>query len=366
MSDIYDELSLGSLRLRTNAPVLAICGWSGAGKTTLIEDLIPRLAARGLDVVVVKHDAHSLDVDRPGKDTDRFFRAGAKSVYAFDERQLFQRTSAGVSHFDSPTPISEADVVLVEGLKRSSIDKIWLHHPDRSEMTEPEHHTLAILDPGAERTDLAEEKIVEWLDARWRLREQWIGVLFGGGSRRMGSPKHLLRLGNRTMIETVVGRLRGACPNLALLGERPLPEDLARDARLIPDAPDVQGPLAGILAAVRWNPSATWTFVACDMPALDAGFIDWLREQRRPGAWCVLPELPDNDRIEPLAAVYEPQIFPFLEHLGRNSTYTLQSLQNHGKAVVMRPPPRLTPCLLNANTPEDWQTITGSIPSPGA
>ena len=35
------------------AAVLAVCGWKGAGKTTVIEAVLPRLAAVGLRVAAL-------------------------------------------------------------------------------------------------------------------------------------------------------------------------------------------------------------------------------------------------------------------------------------------------------------------------
>jgi len=71
-------------------PVVGVCGYSGAGKTTLIESLIPVLRQEGLSVAVVKHDAHGLSVDSRGKDSDRFYRAGA-DVLAHGFSQSFVR-----------------------------------------------------------------------------------------------------------------------------------------------------------------------------------------------------------------------------------------------------------------------------------
>ena len=65
---------------RTAVPVLGFAGFSGAGKTTLVEQLIARLSAGGLRVGVVKHAHHAFDVDRPGKDSHRHRSAGAIEV----------------------------------------------------------------------------------------------------------------------------------------------------------------------------------------------------------------------------------------------------------------------------------------------
>jgi molybdopterin-guanine dinucleotide biosynthesis adapter protein len=48
--------------------VIGLAGWSGAGKTTLVDQLIPALIARGLRVSTLKHAHHAFDIDRPGTD----------------------------------------------------------------------------------------------------------------------------------------------------------------------------------------------------------------------------------------------------------------------------------------------------------
>ena len=50
-------------------PIITFVGKSGTGKTTLLEQLIPMLKARGLRLAVLKHDAHHFEMDKPGKDT---------------------------------------------------------------------------------------------------------------------------------------------------------------------------------------------------------------------------------------------------------------------------------------------------------
>jgi len=60
--------------------VVGFAGYSGAGKTTLVERLIPVLKQRGLRVSVVKHAHHRFDIDHPGKDTFRHREAGAFEV----------------------------------------------------------------------------------------------------------------------------------------------------------------------------------------------------------------------------------------------------------------------------------------------
>lgn len=60
--------------------VVSFVGPSGVGKTTLIERLIPILAATGERIGTVKHAPHGHDVDRRGSDSWRHRAAGAQAV----------------------------------------------------------------------------------------------------------------------------------------------------------------------------------------------------------------------------------------------------------------------------------------------
>jgi molybdopterin-guanine dinucleotide biosynthesis protein B len=50
-------------------PIVSIVGKSDSGKTTLIERLIPEIKRRGYRIATVKHDTHSFEIDREGKDS---------------------------------------------------------------------------------------------------------------------------------------------------------------------------------------------------------------------------------------------------------------------------------------------------------
>ena len=60
--------------------ILSIVGKSGSGKTTLIEKLLPELKHRGMRIGTIKHSAHEMDMDKPGKDSWRHRQAGADTV----------------------------------------------------------------------------------------------------------------------------------------------------------------------------------------------------------------------------------------------------------------------------------------------
>lgn len=109
--------------------VVGFAGFSGAGKTTLVEQLIPALKLRGLRVSVVKHAHHKFDIDHPGKDTWRHREAGAFEVVAASARRLvLMREFEQCGELSVHQLIAElypgADWVLVEGFKDSDLHKI--------------------------------------------------------------------------------------------------------------------------------------------------------------------------------------------------------------------------------------------------
>ena len=107
-------------------PVLGIDGWSGSGKTTLLEGLLPRLRARGLRICVVKHDAHGLTLDREGKDSHRFTRAGAEVVALSSPGQTALLIQRELSLDEILNGIQGVDLILLEGFKGCEYSRLGI------------------------------------------------------------------------------------------------------------------------------------------------------------------------------------------------------------------------------------------------
>ena len=109
--------------------VVGFAGYSGAGKTTLVERLIPVLRSEGLRVSVVKHAHHHFDIDHAGKDTFRHREAGAFEVVVASTRRLaLMREFEQAAQLNVHQLIAElhdgVDWVLVEGFKDCDLHKI--------------------------------------------------------------------------------------------------------------------------------------------------------------------------------------------------------------------------------------------------
>ncbi len=108
--------------------VIGFAGWSGSGKTTLIEQLIPRIRARGVRVSLIKHTHHAIDIDQPGKDSHRHRMAGCEEVLisASSRWALIRelRDAPELTLAEAIKMLSACDLVLVEGYKFAAIPKI--------------------------------------------------------------------------------------------------------------------------------------------------------------------------------------------------------------------------------------------------
>ncbi|MGC0879447.1 molybdopterin-guanine dinucleotide biosynthesis protein MobB [Pantoea agglomerans] len=113
-------------------PILAIVGWSGTGKTTLLQQVIPILGAKGICAGLIKHTHHQMDVDTPGKDSYLLRKAGASQVIvASSERWALMCETPEKQSINLPYLLSRMDhatleVVLVEGFKDEPVPKIVL------------------------------------------------------------------------------------------------------------------------------------------------------------------------------------------------------------------------------------------------
>ena len=111
--------------------VFGLAGYSGGGKTTLLESLIPYFTAQSLRVALIKHAHHDFDIDQPGKDSYRHRQAGATEVLvSSDQRWALMHELRGA---EAPSlqallaQLSPCDLVLVEGFKREPIPKLEIH-----------------------------------------------------------------------------------------------------------------------------------------------------------------------------------------------------------------------------------------------
>ena len=193
----------------------------------------------------------------------------------------------------------------------------------------------------------------------------WGCLLIGGKSSRMGQPKHLLPLADgRVWLERTVALLRRRVVGLTLVGAGQIPANLTAWPRL-EDAVGGQGPLAGIIAAFRHQPEASWLVVACDMPLITERALDWLLAERRPGDWAVMPRLSGNARSQPLFSWYGPECRPLLEQRLAWGKMCLHELAAHPAIRSPLVPEALVGNWRNINTPDELAALNRELAEAG-
>ncbi|HEU4585675.1 MAG TPA: molybdopterin-guanine dinucleotide biosynthesis protein B [Gemmatimonadaceae bacterium] len=112
-------------------PMVAIVGRKHHGKTTLTVRLAAELRRRGLRVMTIKHGSHTFNLDPENTDTYRHYHEGLAEKVAMvspDKFALVERWSEELPpELIAERHMSDADVVLCEGFKRSALPRIEIY-----------------------------------------------------------------------------------------------------------------------------------------------------------------------------------------------------------------------------------------------
>ena len=190
-------------------------------------------------------------------------------------------------------------------------------------------------------------------------------VLAGGRSTRMGADKaDLIHPDGIPLASRTVDLLSAAgCERtvVSIRHEQPVPQRVAdrpgveiiRDPREASD-----GPISGILAAMRKHPGADWLVVACDLPRLDAQTLEHLVASRHPGERFLAYRSEFDGLPEPLCAFYASGAGELLEKALAEGRRCPRKVLILNQCRLLDP---ITPRALdNANTPDDWHNAITS------
>jgi len=172
----------------------------------------------------------------------------------------------------------------------------------------------------------------------------------GRGLRLGGTPKGLIRLGERTVLERLLD-LEVLSGEVLLVAN----DDAyaAFGLRTVPDVIPDRGAPGGVVTGLLESRTPWVLVVGCDMPFVEVAAVEPLFAGARAGVDVVAYER--EGRLEPLLALYRASLGPAWRAKLEHETPSLQSLLRSAALVTLTPAePRWLDSL---NTPED---VTGA------
>lgn len=196
-------------------------------------------------------------------------------------------------------------------------------------------------------------------------------ILAGGKSKRMGKEKALLHIGEKTIIEILVDRLKSIFPKIILSTNNPESFTFLK-IRMVEDFYKNVGPLGGIHAGLTESETEKNFIISCDLPLMSNEFINYICSYKTDKKIIVCKT---GDYIEPTFGIYSKEIVEDLEViLNLNLQYGLQpkdiSIQNAiekiGAEIIdaTKLPFYNEDAFYNMNTFEDYIYVTKKLGVP--
>jgi molybdopterin-guanine dinucleotide biosynthesis protein B len=120
--------------------IFHIIGQPGAGKTTLVAEIVKKLCQENISVGTIKHSAHAHELDKPGKDSFIHRTAGAAPAAMMTKTMaaIYLPVTSDTGADITPATLIEQyythlDIVLIEGWISGPYDKIevWRERVNR-------------------------------------------------------------------------------------------------------------------------------------------------------------------------------------------------------------------------------------------
>ncbi len=164
--------------------------------------------------------------------------------------------------------------------------------------------------------------------------EEVTGVILAGGmSSRFGSNKALSRFEGERLIQRLCNTVGSVTERMMLITNTPddfafLELDSRRD--LVPRC----GPIGGIYTALNAANTPLCLCVACDMPFIRTGFLEYMVE-RSSGYDAVVPM--NDGREEPLCAIYRETCVPAIRRRIQAGKYKITGFFDEVRVLRLAP-----------------------------
>ena len=351
-------------------PFLCFAGFSGVGKTTLLEKLIKQFNDEEIRVGYYKHDSHRFEIDRDGKDTARATQAGAGIVTINDPRHFAIVADNAFKKRSVIHALEQCDCILIEGYKKSPFDKIvFLDHEGKMPIPNETPGIKAMVHQGVKSKDLPDvpdfhrdeiEQIYKFVRDHFvsRKSELFGAVFVGGQSKRMGQPKFSLSYNGISETERLVRVLKKSCSRVFLSSRSNLdmgPLGEMEGVERINDEHIGLGPVGGLATLMGRFPQNAWMVTACDMPFISEKNIQTIVQARDPLRYGTCYIQKGGLGVEPMCAIYEPKfVLPLYEAMSRRELSPTRIISELPfKQVKISDSYRHH--FMNVNTPEEYE-----------
>ena len=126
-------------------------------------------------------------------------------------------------------------------------------------------------------------------------------VLAGGRSERFGRDKLAEIVDGRRLVHHAIASVQAVAPEVVVAAPLRTTPEMPAGVVLVRDDRPFEGPLAGLLAALRAATAEHLVVVGGDMPGLQASVAEALLDELRSGAWAAVLEQAGRARPLPMA-----------------------------------------------------------------
>lgn len=192
-----------------------------------------------------------------------------------------------------------------------------------------------------------------------------VAVLAGGAGRRMGGDKPRRRLNGLRLLDHALNKAHALAGPVILVVRDPAQADGFAET-IVLDAPDIDGPLAGLLAALVWVADAGFDQVltlACDMPRVPGDLLSRLQSALTAESGVAVAA--SGGRLHPVCALWRTTAVPVLRRRADEGRLSLQGLSEAVGRVIVDWPAEDDDAFVNINTIDDLALAEAALPEHG-
>lgn len=186
--------------------------------------------------------------------------------------------------------------------------------------------------------------------------ERNLVILTGGKSKRMGTDKALLKIGEETFVEHLINEFKSYFDNIVLsvnaLGKF---DELKLNKKEIVDIYSEIGPIGGIYTALKNMEAKEIFVVSVDMPLAPVQLAIKIIEFNKESDINILKRQDGN--MEPLFAKYSRNCLPQMDKMIRSGNYKMHDLLKLVDTCYIDSNENEMQKLINLNTKDDYNTV---------